>query len=386
MASKQLRVEITGNANQLGAEAKKAQGYIDDLKREGLNRLSGGVLAGGAAAAVTLGIQALRTIVGEIRSILDRAERLNVSAAGARQLRSFSSALGVDEASVDSAVQQARKARSDALAGDDEAIRSFERLGLALSEIKDLSPDAMFSRILDAMSGADLDPQRFRAASMLLGSSGAEAFAPWSQSPGAFSAARAYAGGAEVGVQVLGAPQGLFGRAMTSLLMDAASPVVREFFRAVRKPFEPVSQFGVATEEQARDMAEQNQVKLNQATRAQLSDEQRINQALAERLRLITLIEAERDPVKRQKLLASAIQVENELGALAGKSAGGSGGSGGAFSRSNDSLRAIGADLSRFGPSLATRLQEQTNTEIRNMKQTLDQGLRRIEQELQRDL
>jgi hypothetical protein len=374
MASKELRVEITGNANQLGAEAKKAQGYIDDLKRGGLNVLTAGAFAGGVTGAIALGMQALTRAVSEIRSVMDRAEKLNVSTATVRQLKAFGKMVGAEDGTIDSSVQQVRQSRSDALAGDDAAGRSFERLGISLREIAEMKPDEIFHRVLDAFSAQELTAQRYYDITKIIGEDAAKKLGPFAVNPRSIGLARDTADRT--------ADYGWFMR----LLASPFTSVIRGAVRRRSEPFEPFSTFGLSQEEQARDMATQNQVKLNQATRAQLSDEERINQALAERLRLITLIEAERDPVKRQKLLASAIQVENELGALAGKSAGGSGGSGGAFSRSNDSLRAIGADLSRFGPSLATRLQEQTNTEIRNMKQTLDQGLRRIEQELQRDL
>jgi hypothetical protein len=49
-ATKELRIQITGNADQFGAAANKAKQYVNELKAQGLDLLTAGVYAGGAAA------------------------------------------------------------------------------------------------------------------------------------------------------------------------------------------------------------------------------------------------------------------------------------------------------------------------------------------------
>mgnify|MGYP000207957981 CR=1 FL=1 len=149
-AAKELRIDITGNADKFGEAAKKVESYISELKKQGLDVLTAGVYTGGAAALASKTIDAIKAVVGEIKTILDRADRLNVSTTSAVQLKRLGAVIGVDVSSIDSGVQQARVARSDALAGDDSAAKAFERLGISLEEIKDLKPDELFDRILRA--------------------------------------------------------------------------------------------------------------------------------------------------------------------------------------------------------------------------------------------
>ena len=102
---------------------------------------------------------------------------------------------------------------------------------------------------------------------------------------------------------------------------------------------------------------------------------------VAERLRLVRLIEEEQDPLKRQKFIANSLNVEAELAGLVTKreselrSAPGK--------ATTDPLRAIGADFSRFSPTLATNLAQRQVEELQRLRATTEAGLSRIAQMLE---
>lgn len=256
----------------------------------------------------------------------------------------------------------------------------FERLGIAMDDIATLKPDELFFRILKAAQDQDLDARRYDAFARILGEEAANAALPYAQNPEAMQKAFDAMGWRSLAdsisksttLDVLGIAE-LAGMEPLELL--------RPYMRSMRQPFEPFSRFGIQSEDKANDMAEQNRQRLLLITRSQLSDEERINEALRERARLEGLITAERDPEKRQKLITNALTVEAELAALGRKGSEASGG----FARTTDPLRSIGADFGRYSPSVQTRLAEQTVGEIRNLRQTVSEGLSRIESQLREE-
>jgi hypothetical protein len=141
-------------------------------------------------------------------------------------------------------------------------------------------------------------------------------------------------------------------------------------------PFEPFSAFGLQNREQTNDAAEINRQKLALVARAQLTTEERITEAIAERLRLNRLIEDEADPLKRQKLIANLLNVEAEIGGLATKR--GTELVSSPTSRTQDPLRAIGADFSSFFMRRDETGKQQVD-ELRRLRSTMAEGLQRVE-------
>jgi hypothetical protein len=367
VSKREIRYDITGNADKFGEAAKKAQEYVNQLKAQGLDALTAGIYTGGAMALATKTIDAIKDVVNEIRDIVARAEKLNVTTGAAIDLGRFSKITGVDIGSLESGVQQARRTRSDALAGDDQAVRAFESIGLSLEKIRNLKPDELFTEILSAASKADLDANRFFNFAKVIGEDTANKILPYAQSPRAMSAASAVMSARDIiGNSYL----------PLALLADLSLNAARYGVRQLRQPFEPFSSFGIQNRDQTNDAAEANRQKLALVARAQLTTEQRINEAIAERLRLSRLIEEEADPLKRQKLIANLLNVEGEIGGLVTKR--GTELVSSPTTRTQDPLRAIGADFSSFFMRRDETGKQQVD-ELRRLRSTIAEGLQRVE-------
>jgi hypothetical protein len=367
VSKRELRIDITGNADKFGEAAKKTKASIDDLKSSGLDLLTGGLYTGGALALVTTTLEAIKSVVTDLRDLVQRAERLNISPLAAIDLDRFAQGAGVEVGTLEAGIQQARKARADALAGDDQAARAFESIGLSLERIRDLKPDQLFKEVLGAASKADLDAKRFFGFARIIGEDTANQVLPVARSESAMRLAQA---------NPLSKVSEDFVIGPGNVALRAIGAAVRFGVSRLREPFEPFSGFGLQNREQTNDAAEINRQKLALVARAQLTTEQRINEAIAERLRLSRLIEEEADPLKRQKLIASLLNVEGEIGGLVTKR--GTELVSSPTSRTQDPLRAIGADFSAFFMRRDETGKQQVD-ELRRLRSTMAEGLQRLE-------
>jgi len=367
VSKRELRIDITGNADKFGEAVKKTKASIDDLKSSGLDLLTGGLYTGGALALVTTTLEAIKSVVTDLRDLVQRAERLNISPLAAIDLDRFAQGAGVEVGTLEAGIQQARKARADALAGDDQAARAFESIGVSLERIRDLKPDQLFKEVLAAASQADLDAKRFFGFARIIGEDTANQVLPVARSDSAMRLAQA---------NPLSTVTSDFVRGPASVALTAIGAAVRFGVSRLREPFEPFSGFGLQNREQTNDAAEMNRQKLALVARAQLTTEQRINEAIAERLRLNRLIEEESDPLKRQKLIANLLNVEGEIGGLVTKRGSELGSS--PTSRTQDPLRAIGADFSSFFMRRDETGKQQVD-ELRRLRSTFAEGLQRLE-------
>jgi hypothetical protein len=378
-----VRIDITGNADKFGEAAKKVQADINALKSQGLDALSAGVYTGGLLAGVTLGITALRAVVVDIKQILARAEQLNITTGAARQLARFGQSTGISDELLAGGVQQARKARADALQGEDQSVRAFESIGLSLEKIRNLKPDELFQSILESASQQELNAERYFAFARIIGEQAADATLPIARNPAALALLREREAAGSFTRGLMG-PLGMvsesldrsFNSTMENNLGFSGEFLKRAELRGLRMPFEPFSAFGFQTREQTGDAAEINRQKLALVARAQLTTEERINEAIAERLRLSRLIEDEADPLKRQKLIANLLNVEGEIGGLVTKR--GTELVSSPTSRTQDPLRAIGADFSSFFMRRDETGKQQVD-ELRRLRSTIAEGLQRVE-------
>jgi hypothetical protein len=375
VSRRELRIDITGNADRFGEAAKKTKASIDDLKSAGLDVLTGGLYTGGALALVTTTLDGIKSVVMDLRDVVQRAQKLNVSTLAAIDLDAFAKATGVQTATLDAGIQQARKARADALAGDDQAVRAFESIGVSLEKIRDLQPDKLFAEILEAASKADLDAKRFFGFARLIGEDTANQVLPVARSESAMRLARSS--------PLSGTSENLV-RGPANVALQAVGAAVRFAVDRLRQPFEPFSSFGLQNQDQTNDAAEINRQKLALVARAQLTTEQRINEAIAERLRLSRLIEDEADPLKRQKLIANLLNVEGEIGGLAAKR--GTELTATPITRTQDPLRAVGADFSPFFARREAETGRQQLEEIRRLRSTVAEGLQRVERAIGEEL
>jgi hypothetical protein len=374
MADKELRVKITGTAEKFQEALKQAEKGIDRLGSEVAGRLSGGLIGGGIEGFVTRMVDIMMQVATKMENIVDRARSLNVSKSGIVTVENFSRYTGSDPQAGDQAIQTMRQARADALAGDDDAVRIFERIGLALGDIKDLKPDELFFRVLETIQQAPMSAERMFSYNRLLGRGYAASVIPIATDPTSVDLGREMGSGVGGWLQSLlpsGALNGfpLIGK----YLLDRKATAQPEF-----------SDFGLRQREQAEFMAEQNRQRAEQVGRSMLTTEERINEVIAERLRISRLITEENDPIKRQKFVGDAIAVESELAALTQKREGelmvkGS-------PRATDPLRQIGADFSRYGPSLTADIGKQQVTEIQRLRASLESGLERVRAAIDKEL
>lgn len=391
MSKRELRIDITGNADKFGEAAKKAQAEINALKSKGLDALTMGVYGGGLIAVATAGITALQAVVVDIKQILARAEQLNISTGAARQLARLGQSTGIAEEVLAGGVQLARKARADALQGDDQAVRAFESIGLSLEKIRNLKPDELFQAILETASQQDLNAQRYFGYARIIGEQAADATLPIARNPAALALLREREAGGNATRFLMGG-FGTFAdsfdrsinSAFNSTLGVSAADLNRADLRGLRMPFEPFSAFGLQNREQTDDATEINRQKLALVARAQLTTEERINEAIAERLRLNRLIEDEADPLKRQKLIANLLNVEGEIGGLVTKR--GSELVSAPNTRTQDPLRAIGADFSTFFVRRDMETGRQQLDELRRLRSTIAEGLQRVERAIGEEL
>jgi hypothetical protein len=238
---------------------------------------------------------------------------------------------------------------------------------VSLERIRDLKPDQLFKEVLAAASKADLDAKRFFGFARIIGEDTANQVLPVARSDSAMRLAQA---------NPLSTVTSDFVRGPASVALTAIGAAVRFGVSRLREPFEPFSGFGLQNREQTNDAAEMNRQKLALVARAQLTTEQRINEAIAERLRLNRLIEEESDPLKRQKLIANLLNVEGEIGGLVTKRGSELGSS--PTSRTQDPLRAIGADFSSFFMRRDETGKQQVD-ELRRLRSTFAEGLQRLE-------
>ncbi len=155
-SDKEFRLRITGDARELGQSTKTAAASLNELKKEAMglgSALTGGLVGGGIAGAVSFAVDKIRAVIQEARDLARTAQELNINPESAKYNRNLSKIMGVEEGTVNNAVGNLRQARSDALAGSPEAVRAFEDLGLSLEKIKNMEPDQMFQELAQNMTG-----------------------------------------------------------------------------------------------------------------------------------------------------------------------------------------------------------------------------------------
>jgi hypothetical protein len=297
---KALKISIQGDATQLGAATRQAVGQLNDVKQAAMGLMAGftgGLIGGGIAGAVTAVVGMVAQQIREARALVREAEALDISPGRTRAMQRAGNALADDPSSITSAMTNARQARADALAGSPEAVRNFERLGIALEEIRNLKPDELFLRIAKAFSGGITQDRRVGAAGVL-GRSEADALVP-------------FLGGGErrLDFEVLFKQLGT-GMGVGALLSKAlGNPETRGQYKA---NLEPLSLFGVGDENRARRIREENDQRELANKRAVLSLEEQIKAVAEERAKLQAEMDRTSDSVRKERLRSDLISLDAE--------------------------------------------------------------------------
>lgn len=361
--SKPLEIEIRGSSNDFTRAAREVQGQLNQMTsraNELASAFTGGVIGGGIVAAVSAVVAKVDNMLTRSAALLREANALDIGAGTLTTLVSEADQRGIGRDAVIGGLQSARLARADFAAGAPEAARAFERLGLSLQEIENLKPDELFIRVLDAFRRSGASRENRFALRQIVGGNAQDAFEGFA-ARGQFTdintfrgAGRAFA--SEVYNVLTGIP--LIGSAFRTL-QAGVNPYGRR-----KEDLEPLSPFGMANEERARFMAEQNRQTAAQLARSTLTAEEQINRALQERLRLQQLINDTSDPVRRERLRADLLQLNSQIVGLTQRNPGAQGAAAAstATQRPTDALRSLGFDLGRLssaGPNYPQQLVQQ---------------------------
>lgn len=297
MADKELKIKITGDASQLGAESKKAVDAFNGIRASATSMLAaftGGLIGGGIAGGIQAAVGLIGQRLREARELLEDADRLNVDAGTAQAVKNISTATG--GLPIAEAIQSARRARSEALAGDPEYVRAFERLGIVLGNIADMDPATLFYQIVNAAE--QFDPaahnarEQFAALTRLLGSRDLAGDITQFALGGLFRDQRLFSESGDIFA-------GLVGRST-------------EARAQLKKDFELPGQFGLGDENRAARIRQDNDQRELAIKRSTLSVEQQIAAVTAERAALEAQMASETDVVKRERLRSDILNLEAE--------------------------------------------------------------------------
>lgn len=320
-AAKEVRVKITGDDRELGAASNRSVGKLNELKSAAgsiAGSLIGGVIGGGIVGAVTTLVDKVAAQITAARALVLDARSQDLDKQFLRGARGYSSAItgGKDDAVVERAIANARQARAEAEAGDEGAAANFERMGIALKEISGLNPADLFERIWRAFEHGATTAGKEGAVGVL-GSSEANSLVPhmvggrqrlpFGNIRGAFG-------------DVMLANSGLYAMQMREQLTKPGE---------WKADMEPFARYGTGRDATAKRLQEGARQAILAVQREELSGEAKLADIAKERLRLLALIRAERDPVKQAQLIQRDVDLEQaanatgrEMAKAAGSSAG----------------------------------------------------------------
>lgn len=306
-ADKALKVSITGDASQLGAATKQAVGQLNELKAAGMALLSGftgGIVGGGVIGAVSGVVNLIGGQIRAVRELMKDAESMNVDFNTAWGYRNITKGTGLPIAD---AVQNTRRARAEALAGDPNFTEAFDQLGVDLQSIKDVNPGVLFNEVVKAMKA--LDPaatdfaEKFAAVGRILGSRKlAEDLTPFARG-GLFDEGRFYTQSGGIFADAL-AGNGIF---------SLSNPMALQKWK---KDFEPPGSYGIGDQQRAAKMDAEIRERVLALSRSQLSVEERITSLIEHRNYLEKTVSETKDVVKQRQIMARMLSLDEELAGL----------------------------------------------------------------------
>lgn len=145
--------------------ASSVAAMIDSLKEAAV--IGSSIAAGGAIVALTSAIKSLAETA-------DTAARTSLSGRFLQRLGYAADQAGVDNDTLTKSLSKMTLVMGEAKNGNEAARKAFDRLGLSVTDLQDLSPEQQFSRIANALGGVTDTAQRASAAVDIFGKSGAE--------------------------------------------------------------------------------------------------------------------------------------------------------------------------------------------------------------------
>ena len=166
----------------LSLDTSNYQDGIEDAKKSGSslgnNLKSAGktiAVAGAAVAGVGAGIFKFADGIADNADEIDKmSQKLGLSRKAYQEWDYVLELSGADINSMGAGIKKLTNKFDDAINGGESSIEMFEKLGLSIEDIKDLSREELFSEVIFAFQGMEDNAERAALATDLLGRSGAE--------------------------------------------------------------------------------------------------------------------------------------------------------------------------------------------------------------------
>lgn len=198
-----LAMQISANTAQLAASIKDVNAKLDSMATAGkkaasdLSVLKTIELSKVFAAAVVSTAQSFSSFVAgsaaAVASVDDLSKRTGVSTQTLQAYQFAAEQSGVSTEAFGKGIQKLGINLGEAQTGNKTAIKSFEDLGLSVTELSRLSPEAAFEKVAAAISQLPNPAQQAAAAVGLFGKSGAELVPVFQEGAGYLSEMRAEA-------------------------------------------------------------------------------------------------------------------------------------------------------------------------------------------------
>lgn len=300
---KELKVKISGDASQLGAESRKAVGLLNEIKGAANSLISGftgGLLGGGVAGGIAAAVNMVAEQIRDARRLMSEARNMEVSSGFLRGARAVSEYLTGQESVITSSIENATQTRSNAVFGDPNAEGSMTRLGVRVQDIAGLSKEELFSTLVAAFrSGPDTRDRRAALADFF-GENQVNRLLPYLVGKG----------GKQVDFDSLIKSQSLPSWMLGPLLREL--PNRSGFDSVYRGDAEPISRAGLGDENRAARLRSENDQRALAVKRSQLSIEEQITAVAAQRAELEARMNAETDVVKKERLRSDLISLDAE--------------------------------------------------------------------------
>jgi hypothetical protein len=162
-----LIVDVAANQVQLIRDVEQIQGSMDKIGK--IAKTAGAAIA--AAFTVDKVIDAGRRVIDYASHISDLSDRLHISTTTAQQ---WEAAFGKSGISLETVAKAAEQLSVKLVGGDKGAVAALGKLGFNLTELKNMSPEARFNAVADAIGRIQNPAEQLYASKTLLGKGGAE--------------------------------------------------------------------------------------------------------------------------------------------------------------------------------------------------------------------
>lgn len=302
---KELKIKITGDATQLGAASQRAVASINQVKSsmtDLVGAFTGGLIGGGVTGVLSNLVSAIGNQISNARALAREARGLGVTDTFLKGSQTLGSILFDQKDLIPSAISEASQKRSDAVQGDQGALRALAALGLNPQGIAGLSKEELFNAIIRAFrEGPDTNARRVAVAD-LFGDSNANKLLGY------------MVGGNKGQYDLAGLIQKL-GNDPTIALPGfgfAREAIRRNLDENYRGSVEPISRAGIGNAKREEDLRRENDQRELHNARERMTIEERIASIAEERARLQEKMAAESNGETREKIRTDLLQLDAE--------------------------------------------------------------------------